>query len=111
MIEFQVEFPGHDDSAISILVVQRYLLLCRSQIIDDRQNRAAAVGKRSDGVYGIISLGEVLVGVDAVVSVIFIQDEMKSFFVIAGLVFVPVLACRLELRHQHLVHALRVSGR
>ena len=45
-------------------------------------------------------------GIDAVISVILVQDEVNSFRVIAGLVFIPLLGCRLELRHQHLVHCL-----
>ena len=49
-------------------------------------------------------------GIDAVISVILVQDEVKSFRVIAGLVFIPLLGCRLELRHQHLVHCLRGCG-
>ena len=35
--------------------------------------------------------------IDAVISVIFVQDEVKSFRVIAGLGFIPLLGCRLEL--------------
>ena len=50
-------------------------------------------------------------GIDAVISVILVQDEVKSFRVIAGLVFIPLLGCRLELRHQHLAHCLRGCGR
>ena len=50
-------------------------------------------------------------GIDAVMSEIPVQDEVKSFRVIAGLVFIPLLGCRLELRHQQLVHCLRGCGR
>ena len=50
-------------------------------------------------------------GIDAVISVILVQDEVKSFRVIAGLVFIPSLGCRLELRHQHLGHCLCGCGR
>ena len=46
-------------------------------------------------------------GIDAVISVILVQDEVKSFRVIAGLVFIPLLGCRLELPQQHLFHFLR----
>ena len=35
----------------------------------------------------------------AVISVILVQDEVKSFRVIAGLVFIPLFGCRLELCH------------
>ena len=50
-------------------------------------------------------------GIDAVISVILVQDEVKSFRMIAGLGFTPLLGCRLELRHQHLGHSLRGFGR
>ena len=43
-------------------------------------------------------------GIDAVISVIPVQDEVKRFRMIAGLVFIPLLAFRLELIHQHLAH-------
>ena len=46
-----------------------------------------------------------------IASVILVQDEVKSFPVIARPVFIPLLGCRLELRHQHLVHCLRGCGR
>ena len=50
-------------------------------------------------------------GIDEVISAILVQDEVKSFRVIAGLVVIPLLGCTLELRHQHLVHVLRGFGR
>ena len=37
------------------------------------------------------------------ISVIPLQDEVNSYRVIAGLVFIPLLGCRLEFRHQHIV--------
>ena len=46
-------------------------------------------------------------GIDAVISVILVQDEVKSFRVIAGLVYMPSFGFRLELRHHHLVHLVR----
>ena len=49
--------------------------------------------------------------VDAVISVILVQDEVKNFRVIAGLVLIPLLGSRLELRHQLLGHCLRGCGR
>ena len=49
--------------------------------------------------------------IDAVISVILVQDEVKSFRVIAGLVSIPFLGCRLELLHQHVRHWLRGCGR
>ena len=45
--------------------------------------------------------------VDAVISVILVQDEVKSFGVIAGAAFILLLGSRLELRHQHPGHCLR----
>ena len=50
-------------------------------------------------------------GIDAVISLLRVQDEVKSFRVIAGLVFIPLLNCRLELLRQHFVHFLRGCGR
>ena len=50
-------------------------------------------------------------GIDAVISVILVQDEVKSFRVIAELVFIPLLGRRPELRHPHLVHCVRGCGR
>ena len=41
-------------------------------------------------------------GIDAVMSVKLVQDEVKSFRVIAGLVLTPA-----ELRHPHVAHCLR----
>ena len=49
--------------------------------------------------------------IEAVISVILVQDEVKSFRVIAALVLIPLFGCRLELRHQHLAHCLRGCGR
>ena len=50
-------------------------------------------------------------GIEAVISVILVQDEVKSIRVIAGLVFIPLLGWRLELIHQLLGHSLRGFGR
>ena len=50
-------------------------------------------------------------GIDAVISVIRVQDEVKSFRVIPVRLFIPVLFCRLELRHEHLGHFSRGFGR
>ena len=50
-------------------------------------------------------------GIDAVISVILVQDEVISFRVIAGLVFIPLLGFRLEVCHEHLGHFLRGCGR
>ena len=50
-------------------------------------------------------------GIDAIISVMRVQDEVTSFRVIAGLVLIPLIGCRLELRHQQLAHCLRVCGR
>ena len=45
-------------------------------------------------------------GIDAAISVILVQDEVNSFRVVAGLVFIPVLCSTLELPHQHGAHCL-----
>ena len=50
-------------------------------------------------------------GIDAIISVILVQDEVKSFRVIAEVVSIPLLCCRSELGHEHLVHFLRGFGR
>ena len=50
-------------------------------------------------------------GIDAAISVILVQDEVKSFRAIAGLALIPLHGCRLELRHQKLAHCLRGGGR
>ena len=50
-------------------------------------------------------------GINAVMLLILVQDEVKSFRVIAGLVLIPLFGCRLELRHQHLGHFPRGWGR
>ena len=50
-------------------------------------------------------------GIDAVISVILVQDEVKSFRVIAGLVYIPSFGYRLELLHEDLVHFERRCGR
>lgn len=77
----------------------------------NRQNGAAAVGKHSYGISAVIRLLYVLMGIDAVISLILVQDGMKSFRAIAGLVVTPLLNCRLEFIHQHLGHDLRGCGR
>ena len=44
-------------------------------------------------------------GINAVMLLILVQDEVKSFRVIATLVlFIPLQGCRLEVRHQLLGH-------
>ena len=55
MEEVQVEVSGHDDSVTRVLVVQGCLLLAWFVRILDRQNGAAAVGKGSYGIVGVIS--------------------------------------------------------
>ena len=50
-------------------------------------------------------------GIDAVISVILVQDEVKSFRVIAMLVFIPLFVCWFELLPQHLAHLLCGFGR
>ena len=106
MKEVQVQVPRHDDGVTRELVVQGCLPLL-FEVSFDRQNGAAAVGKRSDGMFGVISLGLVLMGIEAIISLIPVQDEVKSCPVIAELVCIPFLGWRLELRHQDLGHLLR----
>ena len=50
MPELQVELPGHDDGVARELVIQGCPLLGRFVGILDRQDGAAAVGQRSDGI-------------------------------------------------------------
>ena len=47
-------------------------------------------------------------GIEAVIPIITVQDEVKSFFVIATLVFlIPLGFSRLEVLHEHLGHGVR----
>ena len=69
MVELVVELAGHDDSVTWELEVQGFrgfglLIFC------DHQNGAATIGKRSDGILRVISLGLVLMEIDAVVFII-----------------------------------------
>ena len=66
MEELVVEHAGHDDGVTGVLVEQGFggfmlLILC------DQQNGAATIRKRSDGIPRAISVGLVLMEIDAVV--------------------------------------------
>ena len=105
MPESQVELSGHDNGVTWELVVK----CCALRVfvgIRDRQQGAASVRQRSDRISAVVSFREVLMWVDAILSLqgVPVENEVIGFLVVADLIFVPVLLCGFELRNENLCH-------